>query len=586
MTPWLRRARERLADALAAQRLAASRGDALPQLAVLAVAVGVLTALVMIGFRTIIEAAQRALLPAGPLLENFAALSPGMRFALPVAGALAVGLLFTAVPAAARQVGIVHVMERLAYHQGVLPLRNALMQCVGASASIAAGLSVGREGPAVHLGATAASLLGQRLGLTHEGLRVLVGCGVASAIAASFNTPLAGVAFAMEVVLIEYTVVAFAPVILAAVCATGVTRAVYGTEPAFAVPQAALQSLWELPYVTAIGLAIGVLAAAFIALSRLIALRTAGWPMLARMATAGVLTGACAVAVPEVMGIGYATVSSALLGQAPMLALLTIAIAKLVASAGAVGLGVPAGLIGPMLVIGAAAGGALGMLGAALAPIAVSHAGYYALVGLGAMMAGTLHAPLAALTAMLELTGNPDIVLPGMLATIAAYGVSRIAFRQQPIFVMLMQARGLDYRNDPVTRSLRRVSAASAADDRVAVLPRSVRRVEAATRLTQGPNWVVMDDPGSVRALLPAIDLALQLSEHPDAERFDLAEIPARRLQLATIAADATVQQALDTMKATGAQAVCLERPSHDGGPAHLAVLTHAQIALGDRYAI
>jgi hypothetical protein len=110
VTPWLRRARERLADGLAAQRVAASRGDALPQLAVLAVAVGVLTALVMIGFRTIIEAAQRALLPAGPLLENFAALSPGMRFALPVAGALAVGLLFTAVPAAARQVGIVHVM--------------------------------------------------------------------------------------------------------------------------------------------------------------------------------------------------------------------------------------------------------------------------------------------------------------------------------------------------------------------------------------------------------------------------------------------------------------------------------------------
>ena len=458
------------------QRVRASRAEALPQLAFLGLLCGLLAALVMIAFRMVIELAQRALLPGGTP-DNFEALPPEARVLLPLAGGLVLGLLFQRrAPELARQVGVVHVMERLAYHQGRLPLRNAAMQFVGAAIAIISGMSVGREGPAIHLGAASASVTGQRLGLPNNSLRILVGCGVAAAIAASFNTPLAGVAFAMEVILMEYTVVGFAPVILAAVSATALTHLAYGGDLAFAVPPLTLGSLWELPYVLAMGLAIGTLAAAFIFLVGATARRTGSWPFWLRIALAGLFTGLCAVPVPEVMGIGYDTVGRALLGDLGVWVLVAIVFAKLVASSVSIGMGVPAGLIGPIIVIGATAGGALGVLGQWLAPIDVSSHGFYALIGLGAMMGGTLHAPLAALTAMLELTGNPNIIWPGMLAVIAAYGVSRVAFRQQPVFVTLMRARGLDYRIDPLWQALRRVGVGAAMDTSVAALPcRSTR---------------------------------------------------------------------------------------------------------------
>jgi len=141
------------------------------------------------------------------------------------------------------------------------------------------------------------------------------------------------------------------------------------------------------------------------------------------------------------MGIGYDTVDAALVGRLGLAALLFIAALKLLATTAGVGLGLPGGIIGPMLVIGACAGGALGIVGAWIAPELAASSAFYALLGMGAMMAGTLHAPLAALTAMLELTGNPAIIWPGMLATIAAFAVSRHAFGRRPVLAALLEAR-------------------------------------------------------------------------------------------------------------------------------------------------
>jgi CIC family chloride channel protein len=200
-------------------RLRLSRAEALPQLGLLGLFTGLIVGAVMIAFRLLIETAQGAFLPGGNP-ENYEALAYELRLALPLVGGLAIGLLFQWMPEAVRHVGVTHVMERLAYHQGRLPLRSAILQFFGGALSIVSGHSVGREGPAIHLGAASGSLAGQRFGLPNNSLRVLAGCGVAAAIAASFNTPLAGVIFAMEVVLMEYTVVGFAPVILAAVIAT------------------------------------------------------------------------------------------------------------------------------------------------------------------------------------------------------------------------------------------------------------------------------------------------------------------------------------------------------------------------------
>jgi len=399
--------------------------------------------MLMIAFRMAVEGVQAAFLPAGDP-ENYEALSVAVRVALPVAGGLLIGALFQALPPSAREVGPAHVLDCLERTEARLPLRNALVQLAGGALSIISGHSVGREGPAIHLGAATASIAGQALGAPPAVLRTLAACGVAAAIAASFNTPLAGVVFAMEAVVMEYTVAGFAPVILAAVTATALNRVVYGGAVAFAMPPVAVSSLWELPYVVCVGVVVGALSAVFIALLRTFALRAAHLPFWLSATLGGSVVGVCAIVSPEVMGIGYDTVDAALVGKLSVAALATVAVAKILATTAGVGLGLPGGVIGPMLVTGAAAGGALGIAGGWIAPQLASSSGFYALIGMGAMMAGTLHAPLAALTAMLELTGNPNIIWPGMLATIGAFGVSRVIFRQESVFVTLLRARRAD----------------------------------------------------------------------------------------------------------------------------------------------
>jgi len=162
------------------------------------------------------------LLPNGS--ESFEALGHLERFALPMIGAAILGATLNRVSVEGRRVGVVHVMERLSRHQGQLPARNALIQFFGGMLSLVTGQSGGREGPAIHVGAASASLLGQTLNLPNNSMRVLVACGVAAAIAGSFNTPLAGVIFAMEVVMMEYTLGSFIPIIVASVVTTVMTR--------------------------------------------------------------------------------------------------------------------------------------------------------------------------------------------------------------------------------------------------------------------------------------------------------------------------------------------------------------------------
>jgi len=575
--PWRSRLHDFLRRALDNLRLRVSLSEALPQLAIFGIVCGLLAGAVMIAFRLLIETAQSSFLPGGNP-ENYEGLAVGFRVLVPLWGGLVVGILFQVVPEAARNVGVVHVMERLAYHQGRLPLVNAVMQFFGAALSIIAGHSVGREGPAIHLGAACGSVPGQYLRLPNNSLRILAACGVAAAIAASFNTPLAGVIFAMEVVMMEYTVVGFAPVILAAVSATALTRLAFGEAPAFSVPPLTLGSLWELPYVLAMGVLLGGLAAAFIALLNLFARRTEFMPLWIRTTLAGLLVGLCAVPAPQIMGIGYDTVSSALLGELTLSVLLLVVAFKLLATTAGLGMGLPGGLIGPVLVIGAAAGGALGIVGHWFAPTHASSIGFYALMGMGAMMAGALHAPLAALTAMLELSANPNIIWPDMLAVIAAYGTSRQIFGQQSVFVTLMRARGLEYRNDPVSQSLRRVGVGAAMDRSVATLPRRAPRERIMRVLAEQPRWVLLRDTGMPTLLLPLADVEQRAKNQVGETEVGMVDVPESGMRVAPIELQSTLKEALEAMAESGAEALYVAQQTVPGIERIYGVLTRADI--------
>jgi H+/Cl- antiporter ClcA len=551
--------------------------DALPQLAMLAIPVGLLSGGVIILFRMLVESTQGLLLN-GSDIENYEALAPVLRLLLPVSGGLLIGLIWQYLEKSTREVGIIHVMERLDYHQGQLPLRNALAQFVGAGLSIISGHSVGREGPSVHLGAASGSQLGRWLHLPNNSKRTLVACGIAAAIAASFNTPLAGVIFAMEVVMMEYSLVSFAPVIMAAVTATTLTRTVYGSMPAFVIPNMQLGSLLELPYVVLMGLVLGTLAALFIFLLQRFTGLVTSWPVWSRCALAGLAVGLIAMVVPEVMGIGYDTVNQALLGNLGLLLLASIALTKLIATAAGLGLGLPGGLIGPTFVIGAAAGGAMGIIADDWLPGDIASPAFYAMIGMGTMMGATLQAPLAALTAMLELTANPNIILPGMLALITGGLVSRELFGKESVYIELMRARGLDYRHNPLAQTLRRIGVASVMERRLETLPPEVGRETAAAALANEPIWILVTGDNKPVSLMPAADLARYLQEAGNEKTIDLFEIPAERHEIQSVDFQATLQEALSLLKNEDTEALYVVRRTIPGIDRVYGILTRKEI--------
>ncbi|MGV6807938.1 MAG: chloride channel protein [bacterium] len=559
-------------------RYRVAHAGALPQLTVLGVLSGLFATLVAVAFRLCIEAPLNLTLPSGS--ESFEALPPLYRFALPVVGFTLLGVLAAVLlKPDHRKTGVGHVVERLHQFQGKMPLRSILYQFFGGIAALVSGAPLGREGPAIHLGAGVSSLLGQQLKLPNNSLRVLVGCGVASAISASFNTPVAGVIFAMEVVLMEYTIVGFMPVMLAAIIGALGSRLVFGSEPAFSVPAFPLSSLWELPYFLFCGLILGIASSAMLLCFQR-AQKLATLPTALRFSLAGFLTGALAITVPEILGVGYDTVELAMLGKLTFLALVIIAAAKLLASSMVAALGVPGGLIGPTFVVGACLGGALGLLGGQFNPTSESTSGIYAILGMAGMMGATLNAPLAALIAVLELTYNPNILLPGMLVIVIACLTTRSLTRLPGIFSLGLN---LGRYASPVFQMLSRAGVASLMERNIYAPPRQLTWQEATNILQQKPGWIVIEEPGETLFAMRPADLARYLegedkslwdADHP----INLLEIPADRRQLEALSAEATLQEALVVMKQYNLRAVSICRVASPPQSAVVGIITREDI--------
>lgn len=543
--------------------------DGLLLLAVLGLVCGLLAGSIIIAFRLFMEGAASQILPGGNI-EGFEDMPPRARFLLCVAGGLLVGLILHCLKPKTRVFGIVHVIERLEYHQGKLPWKNAAIQFLVASISVVSGQSVGREGPSVHLGATSGSLLGRVLQVPNNSVRILVGSGVAAAIAAAFNTPLAGVIFAMEVVIMEYTVVGFAPVIIAAVSATSLAHLTFGDATAFSVPDFEVSLVHEIPFAALMGAVVGCVSAFFIQLTLLTSSLFISSPIWIRTMLAGILTGTIAFAVPQVMGTGYDTLNHMLFAQIGLAGVLILTLSKVIATSAAIGLGIPAGIIGPTLFIGAAAGAAFGWVGAALFPD-LANPGFYAMLGMAAMMAATLQAPLAALISLLELTANQSVILPGMIAVVTAALITRVVFGKSSIYRHLMLTRNLDYRNSPMSIALRRTGVANIMERNFAQPSTKLTLEQAEELLQDDARWILLSKSGELRhsSILPAPDLARFLSEissknkqsttdkeqeatgeDSEPQLIDLLKIPAKRQDISPITIISTLQEALEKMRA------------------------------------
>ncbi|PSJ46738.1 chloride transporter ClC family protein [Zobellella endophytica] len=523
------------------RRLFSGLSDNLLPLVLLGVATGLAASLVMICFLVLLN----GLLGVwnGASLEDFESLPRGWQLGLPVAGSLLLILLYRLTPASAQAVGLAYVLERLQFGQGRLPAANIGFQFLAALIALGSGHSVGREGPAVHLGAGIASQLGQYVHRPPSQLRLLVGCGTAAAISAAFNTPLAGVLFAMEVVLMEYSLLGFAPIIAAAVTASAVSGLLLGAEPILLPVTLSLASYRDIPGLLLTGVGIGLTAVLFHRLVRLF-LRLPLPSRDGRLLLAGLLAGTLALAAPQILGSGYDTINVILGEGLPWPVLLLILAAKLLATAAAIGLGVPGGQIAPTLMLGVCAGGIAG----ALVP-GTSDPGLYALLGMAAMMGAVLHAPLAALATVLELSLSAEAMLPAMIVVLGANLVCQHGFRQPSLVITLLRARGRVLQTHPLRTGLAQRYLSELAGFRFAEFDADGSGALAEV-LHGGPEQVVVR-LGGESYLVGGDRLAALLQEHAEAEPREraLRRLLLPRRRLVELTGDASLLTAIKSLQ-------------------------------------
>lgn len=417
---------------------------------VLAVMIGGLVGLLAIGFMELIDLFQRLFwrISGEQIAAHISALPVWQIILIPTLGGLLVGLFLNHLMPGGKPKGPADVIASCEVGGARMSLREGVLAALASAMSIGAGASVGREGPAVHMGATFAAWVGEKLALARSNSRVLLGCGVAAAVSASFNAPIAGALFAQEVILSHYALKAFAPVVIASVTGTVVSRQVLGNETAFALSGFELGSYWEFPAFVGLGILCGLSAVLFIkSILRLqdkVALIPG--PVWIKPAMGGFLVGCIALFFPEVLGVGYEATDKALKGEYAFAMLIGLFFFKFLATVISQGFGFAGGVFSPGLVVGVMLGGAYGILAHSVFPELSSGPEAYSMIGMAAMGAAVLGAPISTTLIVFEFTGDYTLTIGVMCACVMAILVTDQMGRQS-FFLEQLKKRGLDLRN-------------------------------------------------------------------------------------------------------------------------------------------
>ncbi len=419
-------------------------------LVILAMAIGTIAGAAVIGFREAISFVQLVLYGSGSerFFSNNHTAEWWQILIVPLSGGLLVGLMLQFLLPNKRPEGVADIIKASVQNGGRMSSRVGFAAAIVSTISIGSGASVGREGPAVHLGASLAGWIGRRLSLNRSMMRTLLGCGVAAAVAASFNAPIAGTLFASEVIIGHYALRAFAPIVISSVAGTALSRVWFGDFPAFSLAETPLASFWEFPAFVALGLTSGIVAIIFmhsILLAQRLSKRTP-LPLWTKPAIAGLVVGFCGLIFPEVLGVGYGITESALLVEISLGMLLALAVAKIFATAVRLGWGFSGGVFSPSLVIGALSGGAFGIVVTGLFPEYSSGPAAYTLVGMGAVAAAVLGAPISTTLIIFEMTGDYALMLGVMVAIVSASEITEQVYGRSFFSIQLKQ-QGIDLRS-------------------------------------------------------------------------------------------------------------------------------------------
>lgn len=484
--------------------------------------VGIAGALASIGFREGVSLLHHYFTGSDAgVVDSFRELSIWQRLAVPAAGGLMAGLILLLGQRIAKGGSTTDYMEVLALGNGRVPARASLIKSLSAMFYIAAGGSVGKEGPMVQLSSVAGSFIGMKFGFSLPRRRLLVACGAAAGIASAYNAPIAGSFFVAEIILGTIAMETLGPLAVSAVAATLTTRIVSDSHALYQVERFTLNSPWEMgPYVV-LGLIAGMVAPSFLRSLRaaeklFVATRL---PPILRLTLGGALVGLLAIWVPEVCGNGDSVVVSILNGQILWQALILIFVCKWLATAFSVGSGAPGGVFTPTLLMGASTGLLFGTAVNALWPLGAADPKAFAMVGMGAFLSAASRAPVMAVIMLFEMTLSYDIVLPLMLCAVVAYytakgfsshslyseSIKRKAAEQPQSEIELGLVQDLMKSNPPSVRST-----AHFAD---------IARVFLSVRVN---NIYVTDEEGRFQGVVSLHDIKPYLSE-PDLAEFVIA---------------------------------------------------------------
>lgn len=433
------------------------------QICLLAIIGGFAAAMLIVLFTFTIKGIQSLYLSSS---DDYSTLDAITRLDLPIIGALII-LFFSRITGYEyHRTGIPFVLHRLKVAYGAIPFRNTFHQFIGGAVSLSTGFSVGKEGPVVHLGAAASSFVGSALKLPNNSIRTLCACGVAAGIAASFNTPIAAVLFVMEVVLREYDLHTFIPIMIAAIIGSMVTHSVFGGIHDYEFISQISLNYQDFLILILLGTLLGALAAFFNRFIIYTIKRTEKLHIFTRLMIAALITGCLGYLVPHAMGTGSSAVVFSVEHHWQLQFLFTLLAAKLLMTILVIGLGMPGGIVGPIIGIGAV-GGILGALVLGMIIPGDYAASDFALMGMAGFMAATLNAPLAALLTVVELSNQLEIMLPAMMVIGSASLISSQLFNNRSIFTMQLDIQNLIYRKPPIESALQKVGALSLMNSKI-----------------------------------------------------------------------------------------------------------------------